>query len=113
MNDAIGSPSRDGSRRVGVVALARPTFDVPLAERTAAAAWAALGESGLELLGGPDLLFDAENKILWYKMSVGSGGLLGQCFECMRVCPIANQSPQADPIRRFETRMAAETEAGE
>ena len=28
-----------------------------------------------------DLLFDAENKILWYKMSVGSGGLLGQCFE--------------------------------
>ncbi|MEE2721125.1 MAG: hypothetical protein VYB45_04890 [Pseudomonadota bacterium] len=58
-----------------------------------------------------DLLFDAENKILWYKMSVGSGGLLGQCFECMRVCPIANQSPQADPIRRYETRMAAQ--AGE
>jgi len=56
-----------------------------------------------------DLLFDAENKILWYKMSVGSGGLLGQCFECMRVCPIANQSPQADPIRRYETRMAAQT----
>ena len=55
-----------------------------------------------------DLLFDAENKILWYKMSVGSGGLLGQCFECMRVCPIANQSPQADPIRRYETRMAAQ-----
>ena len=58
-----------------------------------------------------DLLFDAENKILWYKMSVGSGGLLGQCFECMRVCPIANQSPQADPIRRYETRMA--DQAGE
>jgi hypothetical protein len=57
-----------------------------------------------------DLLFDAENKILWYKLSVGSGGLLGQCFECMRVCPIANQSPMADPIRRFETRMA---EAGD
>ena len=58
-----------------------------------------------------DLLFDAENKILWYKMSVGSGGLLGQCFEFMRVCPIANQSPQSDPIRRYETRMAAQ--AGE
>jgi epoxyqueuosine reductase QueG len=57
-----------------------------------------------------DLLFDAENKILWYKLSVGSGGLLAQCFECMRVCPIANQSPQADPIRRFEKRAA---EAGE
>ena len=54
-----------------------------------------------------DLLFDAENKILWYKMSVGSGGLLGQCFECMRVCPIANQAPQADPIRRYESRIAA------
>ena len=55
-----------------------------------------------------DMLFDAENKILWYKLSVGSGGLLGQCFECMRVCPIANQSSMADPIRRYETRMAAE-----
>ena len=55
-----------------------------------------------------DLLFDAENKILWYKMSVGSGGLLGQCFECMRVCPIANQAPAADPIRRYNSRMAME-----
>ena len=49
-----------------------------------------------------DALFDSDNKILWYKMSVGSGGLLAQCFECMRVCPIATQAPQADPIRRFE-----------
>ena len=49
-----------------------------------------------------DALFDADQKILWYKMSVGSGGLLAQCFECMRVCPIATQAPQADPIRRFE-----------
>ena len=55
-----------------------------------------------------DALFDADNKILWYKMSVGSGGLLGQCFECMRVCPIANQAPMADPIRRFETALEAE-----
>ncbi len=49
-----------------------------------------------------DALFDPDHKILWYKMSVGSGGLLAQCFECMRVCPIATQAPQADPIRRFE-----------
>ena len=49
-----------------------------------------------------DALFDPDQKILWYKMSVGSGGLLAQCFECMRVCPIATQAPQADPIRRFE-----------
>ena len=45
-------------------------------------------------------LFDPDNKMLWYKMSVGSGGLLAQCFECMRVCPIATKSPEADPIRR-------------
>ena len=55
-----------------------------------------------------DLLFDAENKILWYKLSVGSGGLLAQCFECMRACPIATQAPLSDPIRRFDARAAAE-----
>ena len=47
-----------------------------------------------------DALFDPDNKMLWYKMSVGSGGLLAQCFECMRVCPIATRAPAADPIRR-------------
>lgn len=45
-------------------------------------------------------LFDPDNSLLWYKMSVGSGGLLGQCFECMRVCPIATKAPLADPILR-------------
>ena len=49
-----------------------------------------------------DALFDADQKILWYKMSVGSGGLLAQCFECMRVCPIATPGAAADPIRRFD-----------
>lgn len=47
-----------------------------------------------------DALLDPDKMMLWYKMSVGSGGLLAQCFECMRVCPIATQAPQADPIRR-------------
>jgi epoxyqueuosine reductase QueG len=47
-----------------------------------------------------DTLFDPDHKMLWYKMSVGSGGLLAQCFECMRACPIATRAPQADPIRR-------------
>ena len=50
-------------------------------------------------------LFDSDHKMLWYKMSVGSGGLLAQCFECMRVCPIATQAPLADPIRRFEAAL--------
>lgn len=53
-----------------------------------------------------DALFDPDNKMLWYKMSVGSGGLLAQCFECMRVCPIATQAPLADPIRRYEAALA-------
>lgn len=54
-----------------------------------------------------DVLFDPDHSMFWYKMSVGSGGLLGQCFECMRVCPIATQAPPADPIRRAEARDAA------
>lgn len=45
-------------------------------------------------------LFDPNNSQYWYKMSVGSGGLLAQCFECMRVCPIATKAPLADPIQR-------------
>jgi len=47
-----------------------------------------------------EVLMDADNKLFWYKMSVGSGGLLAQCFECMRVCPIATRAPLADPIQR-------------
>jgi len=57
-----------------------------------------------------DALFDPDHKMLWYKMSVGSGGLLGQCFECMRACPIANRAPMADPIRRYETARDADGE---
>ena len=53
---------------------------------------------------GRRTLLDPDNKMLWYKMSVGSGGLLAQCFECMRVCPIATRSPLADPIRRAKAR---------
>ncbi len=53
-----------------------------------------------------DALLDPDKMMLWYKMSVGSGGLLAQCFECMRVCPIATQAPLADPIRRREAALA-------
>lgn len=55
-----------------------------------------------------DALFDPDNKMLWYKMSVGSGGLLAQCFECMRVCPIATKAPLADPILRHRAAQAEE-----
>ena len=53
-------------------------------------------------------LADPDNALLWYKMSVGSGGLLAQCFECMRVCPIATRAPLADPIRRSTAAAAKE-----
>jgi epoxyqueuosine reductase QueG len=48
------------------------------------------------------------SKMLFYKLSVSSGGLLGQCFECMRVCPIATQAPLADPIKRGEAGRLAD-----
>ena len=54
-----------------------------------------------------DALFDPDNKMLWYKVSAGSGGWFAQCFECMRACPIATKAPMADPIRRFETAQTA------
>ena len=53
-------------------------------------------------------LADPDNALLWYKMSVGSGGLLAQCFECMRVCPLATRAPLADPIRRSAAAAARE-----
>ncbi len=56
-----------------------------------------------------EVLFGAENQVIWYKMAIGEGELLSQCFECMRVCPIATGAPLADPIRRGEAaRIAAQ-----
>ena len=60
-----------------------------------------------------DILLDPDAKLYWYKMSVGSGGLLAQCFECMRVCPIATRSPLADPIRRADAARAEKRADGE
>src|SRR5215217_9343017 len=45
--------------RIGVLALARPTFDVPFAEEIAAEAFAALDRAGHTLVGTRELLFDA------------------------------------------------------
>lgn len=49
---------------------------------------------------GGERLLDPDRKMLWYKISAGSGAWFAQCFECMRVCPIATRAPQADPILR-------------
>jgi hypothetical protein len=45
--------------RIGVLALARPTFDVPFAEENAAKAFAALDRTSHTLVGSRALLFDA------------------------------------------------------
>ncbi|WP_319567102.1 L-fucose/L-arabinose isomerase family protein [Cohaesibacter marisflavi] len=45
---------------VGVVALGRPTFDVPYAEEILAKAWKNLEKLDVELIGKPELLFDAD-----------------------------------------------------
>ena len=47
-------------KRIGVLALARPTFDVPYAEEVAAAAMTTLSGLDADLVGNADLLFDAE-----------------------------------------------------
>lgn len=49
----------DPKPRIGVLALARPTFDVPYAEDVAAAALRTLADLDAELIGNADLLFDA------------------------------------------------------
>ncbi len=48
-------------KRLGVLALARPTFDVPYAEEVATAAMETLTGLDADLLGNSDLLFDAES----------------------------------------------------
>ena len=44
----------------GVAALARPTFDVPFAEETKEAAFAALADAGINTVGSQALLFDEQ-----------------------------------------------------
>lgn len=48
-------------KRIGLLALARPTFDVPYAEEVAAAALATLQNLDAEILGSNQLLFDADS----------------------------------------------------
>ena len=45
--------------RIGVLPLARPTFDVPYAEEMAAKAFATLDSAGIQTVGPRELLFDA------------------------------------------------------
>ncbi len=51
----------ESRKRIGLLALARPTFDVPYAEEVATAALETLSGLDAELVGSVDLLFDAES----------------------------------------------------
>ncbi|MEM6465585.1 MAG: hypothetical protein AAF679_03635 [Pseudomonadota bacterium] len=46
--------------KLGVLALGRPTFDVPYAQERLAAMWAALEAQDVDLVGTPELLMDAD-----------------------------------------------------
>jgi epoxyqueuosine reductase QueG len=60
---------------------------------------------------GAEGLLDPDRKMLWYKVSAGSGGWFAQCFECMRVCPVATRAPQADPLVRGDAARRAAQDA--
>ena len=47
--------------QVGVLSLARPTFDVPFAEQVCANAWNLLEKIPINWIGSRELLFDAES----------------------------------------------------
>lgn len=57
---ASADPDSVTVSRLGVIALGRPTFDVPFAEATAARAFARLDALGVPTFGTRDLKFDAE-----------------------------------------------------
>ena len=64
-----------------------------------------------ERLDREEYLYGAEAQSFFYKATAGVD-TNAQCFECMRVCPIATQGPMVDPIRRgaLAKARAAETE---
>ena len=53
--------SNSETLRVGVLSLARPTFDVPFAEQVCADAWNLLEKIPANWIGSRELLFDAES----------------------------------------------------
>ena len=46
-----------------------------------------------------ETLYGAEAQSFFYKATAGVD-TNAQCFECMRVCPVATQGPGVDPLRR-------------
>jgi len=60
---------------------------------------------GEDKLEREELLYGGESQSFFYKATAGVD-TNAQCFECMRVCPIATQAPQSDPIRRGALKRA-------
>ena len=48
---------------LGVLAIGRPTFDVPYAEEVASAAWHTLADGSAQVVGSPALLMDADSVV--------------------------------------------------
>jgi len=46
------------------------------------------------------VLYEAQNQVLWYKLATGASELFALCYECMRVCPVNIQGPEATPLKR-------------
>jgi hypothetical protein len=52
------------------------------------------------------MLYGGEAQSYFYKATAGVD-TNAQCFECMRVCPIATQGPEVDPLRRGALKRAS------
>lgn len=59
-----------------------------------------------DVLEREELLYGGEAQSFFYKATAGVD-TNAQCFECMRVCPVATQGPQVDPVRRGAIKRAA------
>jgi epoxyqueuosine reductase QueG len=59
-----------------------------------------------DMLEREQMLYGGEAQSYFYKATAGVD-TNAQCFECMRVCPIATQGPEVDPVRRGALKRAA------
>ena len=66
--------------RVGVLPLARPTFDVPYAEQVCEEAWKLMEQIPVDWVGSSDLLFDAKQLNLSFQNL--RKNLLTCCWYC-------------------------------
>ncbi len=101
LSGEIDAAGRQQSMRYDMAACAEMTQEYESVPAMLKAAIEAETEAARE-----DALFDPDRKMLWYKVSAGSGGWFAQCFECMRACPVATRAPGADPILRSAARRA-------